>query len=362
MKVSTFSALVVAAAAALVLGVGSASAGANDLVKVKYTTSFGSFGRESYAYVALDRGYFAQASLDVSISPGLGTVSDATLVASGQTDFSPGDLTGVSLAIANSGLPVKCVLPIHENLMGGFVARASSGIKSFKDFPGHTLGQSPAGTDAVLFNFFAKKAGFDPSKVTQVPVTPQTGTQLFAAKNVDILEQFAVGVPTVQSAIGGDPLNFIADATVVPNLLGNCLIVSNKMLETNPTLVRRFSWALMQGMKWALDHPVEAGQILHKYVPLQDPALAAAELRIMKKYVITPDVIKHGYGYVSPKQVASSVSIVNSFFHPKKRLKSSDVWAFGYQPKPVIKVAASDIPKSMKQNATKKHKKGKKKP
>jgi NitT/TauT family transport system substrate-binding protein len=346
MKVSTFSALAVAAAAALVLGVGSASSGTRDLVKVKYTTSFGTFGREAYAYVALDKGYFAQAGLDVSITSGLGTVSDAQLVASGQTDFSPGDAGSVVLARGNLGLPVKCVAPIQQSTLSGYFSYADSGIKTWKDFAGHTIGDTPSSTGTVLFPYIEKKVGLAQGSVSFVPTTPQTGPGLFAAKKIDIFAQFVVGKPTVEAAVGGAPLNMFSVAKVVPGLLGNCLIASEKTIQSNPTLVKRFVWALEQGLKWAVDNPDEAGQILHKYVPLQDPTVAAGELKIMKRYVITPDVIKYGYGYVSPKRVASTVSIVNSFFHPQTPQTSDSFWASGFQPKPVIKVAAADIPKS----------------
>lgn len=337
MKAVTFSALVAAVAAALVFGVGSAAGGKQDLINVKYTTSFGTFGREAYAYVALDRGYFARAGLNVTITPGLGTLSDATLVASGQTDFSPGDTTAMALAVANSGLPVKCVAPIQEVTMNGYFSYGGSGINSWKSFEGHTIGDTPGSTGTVIFPYVAKKAGIDASKVTFVPTTPQTGPALFAAHKIDIFAQFVVGKPTVEAAVGNVPLNMFSVANVVPGMLGNCLMVSDKTLASNPTLVRRFTWALLQGLKWSLDNPVAAGQILQKYVPLQNATTAAGELTIMKKYVVTKDVIQHGFGYVNPRHVASTVSIVNSFFHPKTRLTVSDIWAFGFQPKPVIK-------------------------
>ena len=52
----------------------SGSGGAQSLEKVTYLTSFGNFGRDSYAYVAKEKGYFKDAGFDVDIKPGGGTV------------------------------------------------------------------------------------------------------------------------------------------------------------------------------------------------------------------------------------------------------------------------------------------------
>src|SRR5919201_1822952 len=63
------------------------------LTKVSYLTSFNTFGREAYAYVALDKGYFKDAGFDVHITPGTGTVDVMKLVAGGQADYGIGDFT-----------------------------------------------------------------------------------------------------------------------------------------------------------------------------------------------------------------------------------------------------------------------------
>lgn len=121
----------------LVAGVAAGSAGAGDkatLVPIKYSTSFGTFGREAYAYVALERGYFRDAGFDVTITPGTGTTAVARLVASGQVDYGPGDTTAMVLARADGGLPVKCVSLIQQNILSAYLVRRSSGITSWKGF------------------------------------------------------------------------------------------------------------------------------------------------------------------------------------------------------------------------------------
>lgn len=328
-------AVAVGLASIFVAGAADASQGA-DLVKIKYSTSFGTLGREAYAYVALEKGFFRDAGFDVSITPGSGTVNVATLVSSGQVDYGPGDFTAMVLARANGGLPVKCVANIQQSTLAAYLARRDSGINTWKDFEGKTLGAPPGATGAVLFPYTAKKAGVDASKVTFVPTTPQTGPGLLAAKKIDIYEQFVVGMPTVRAAIGGDALRTFPVASVVPGLMGNCLMVSDTKLKSNPAEVRRFTAALLKGLSWSLDNPGQAGAILQKHVPLADYALAATELRLMKRYSRNAVTKQKGLGYIDPKRVDATTSIVNSFFKPKNRVTRNEVYAPGFLPaKPI---------------------------
>ena len=307
------------------------------LIPIKYSTSFGTFGREAYAYVALEKGYFRDAGFDVTITPGTGTINVATLIASGQVDYGPGDTTAVVLGRASSGLPVKCVALIQQGTLSAYFVRRDSGITSWKDFEGKSIGDTPGSTGRVLFPYTAKKAGIDADKVTFVPTTPQTGPGLFASKRIDIFAQFVVGLPTVQASVGGDALRAFTVASVVPGLMGNCLMASDAKLKSNPDEVRKFTAALLKGLQWSLDNPGQAGAILQKYVPLADYSLAAKELKIMRKYSRNATTKQKGLGYIDAKRFDSTISIVNNFFKPSNRVTRNDVYAAGFLPKKPLK-------------------------
>ena len=72
---------------------------------------------------------------------------------------------------------------------------------------------------------------------------------------------------------------------LVPDLYGNALVTSKETAEQKPELVRRFSAALLKGLTYAVEHPDELGQVLKKYQPTQDAAVASAEVTLMAPYV-----------------------------------------------------------------------------
>ncbi len=301
------------------------------LTSVTYSTSFGNFGRDAYAWVALEKGYFRAAGFDVKIVPGAGSVAVAQAIAAGSVDFGPADVAAVAVARAESGVPVKVVALIQQNTMAAFFALKSSGIAKPTDLAGKTFADTPGSTVAVLLPLYAKRAGFDASTVKFVPSTPPALPSLLASKRVDAVGQFTVGLPAFRAATQQDIVS-LPYAKVVPGLMGLGLLASDKMIRERPGDVRKFTAALLKAERWAIDNPGAAGAILNKNVPLQDPVIAAKELRIMKKYAVTPDVTKYGYGLLDPKRFAATISIVNSFFHPKTPAKVSDVYAPGFAP------------------------------
>lgn len=324
--------LTLAVAIAGVAAVAAASAGTTRaLVNVTYSTSFGNSGRDAYAWVALEKGFFKDAGFDVKIVPGSGSVAVAQAVAAGSVDFGPADVAAVAVAKAESGVPVKVVALIQQSTMAAFFALKSSGISKPADLAGKRFADSPASTVAVLLPLYAKRAGFDASTVKFVPAAPPALPSLLASGQVDTVGQFTVGLPAFKAATRQEVVS-LPYAKVVPGLVGLGLLASEKRISEDPDSVRKFTAALMKGLKWAIENPGQAGAILNKNVPLQDYSIAAKELRIMKKYTLTPDVRKLGYGLVDQKRLASTLSIVNNFFKPKSPTKLSDIFASGFAP------------------------------
>src|SRR5204863_8828336 len=67
--------------------------------KVTYATGFGQFGREAYVYVGIDKGYFRDAGIEVTVKPGAGTGDTLKQLTAGNIDIAPVDFTGAMIQI-----------------------------------------------------------------------------------------------------------------------------------------------------------------------------------------------------------------------------------------------------------------------
>ena len=261
MRSTTRAAAAVAAAvvlAAVLASTGSSAQGRAQLDEVKYATSFGTFGRDSFVYVAMEKGFFRDENLNVSVVPGLGT-DNARLLAAGQIDYSGSEITGNMIGRIAGGFPVKIVAVTSQSTQAAIATLAEKGITTPKALEGKTLADLPASIVIRLFPLFAKRAGVDASKVNIVPGTPQTLPSLLATGRADAIGQFTVGKPTLVAAAGGRDVQMLRYSQYLKGLLGNGIVTTDERIRTKPDEVRRFTRAILKGLNYAVDNPGRGG-------------------------------------------------------------------------------------------------------
>src|SRR5437868_6825274 len=80
---------------------------------VSLITDFGYNGRHAYFFVALDKGYYKDAGLDVKIIGGSGSVDAIRQVGAGNANFGFADAGSLMLSRANDNIPVKLVAIVY---------------------------------------------------------------------------------------------------------------------------------------------------------------------------------------------------------------------------------------------------------
>jgi NitT/TauT family transport system substrate-binding protein len=307
--------------------------GGDDLQKVSYLTSFNTFGREAYAYVALEKGYFKDAGFDVTITPGSGTVDVMKLVAGGQADYGIGDFTATAITLANQKLPVTTVGMIHQRSMAAIMSLEGLGINGPKDLPGKTIGDQPGSTNTVMFPVYAKAVGIDPESVTFLPSPPPGLPALLASGKVQGIGQFVVGEPLIANADKQHrKVITLPYGDALPDLYGNAIITRDDLAKDHPDQVKKFTTALLKGLQDTYDDPAAAAETLKKYVPNTDVAVATKELQIMKKY-IKPDGFNGPLGDVTQQRVQKVITLLQDAKAIKSPLKVEDVATLSLAPK-----------------------------
>ncbi|GAB3798439.1 ABC transporter substrate-binding protein [Micromonospora zhanjiangensis] len=280
------------------------------LEKITYLTSFGNFGRDSYALVAKEKGFFKDAGFDVDVKPGNGTGDNIQAISAGQAQFTPLDLTGILLARGNGGAKdVTVVAAIQQRTMAAIVSLEGNGITTPKDLEGKRLADSPSSVVRNLFPTYAKLANIDGSKVQWVNGTPQTLIGTLAAGSVQGIGQFVVGKPTVEAVAKGRKAVFLPYSDVMTDLYGNVLVVPTKLAKEKPEMVKKFTAALIKGLEYSIANPKEAGEILHKNVAASLAAPAAAELELMAAYVRSAGS-GSAVGSIDAQRVVRSIAIL----------------------------------------------------
>nr|WP_245908631.1 ABC transporter substrate-binding protein [Pseudosporangium ferrugineum] len=290
-----------------------APSGSQALEKVTYLTSFGNFGRDGYAYVAKEKGYFREAGFDVDIKPGNGSGENVKAIVGGQAQFTPIDLTGGLLAAGGAGGAPKitgftAVAAVQQRTMAAIMSLEGYGINTPKDLEGKTLADTPGSVVRNLFPTYAKLANVDASKVKFENGTAQTLFGTLAQHRVDGIGQFVVGKPTIEG-IAKKTAVLLPYSDYLQDLYGNVLITSSKYAKDNPEKVKKFTQALLKGLQDSITNPDEAGTIIKKYVATADPKSAAAELTLMGPFVRS-EASGVPVGALDSQRVARSIAIL----------------------------------------------------
>ncbi|MCW6009616.1 ABC transporter substrate-binding protein [Micromonospora sp. CPCC 205371] len=282
---------------------------ADKLVSVTYLTSFANFGRDSYAWVALEKGFFRDAGFDVTIQKGQGTGGNIQAVLSGKAHYTPIDLTGGLLYVGkNQTKDFTAVAAIQQRTMAAIATTDDKGIKSPKDLEGKTLADTPGSVVRNLFPTYAKLANIDEKKVTWVDGEAATLIATLGSGKVDGIGQFVVGRPTIAAVTKKNPV-FLPYSDLLTDLYGNVLIAPTKLAKEKPEEVKRFTGALLKGLEYALANPKEAGELLKKNEPTANPVAAQAELELMTSFVRSAGS-GDKLGVIDVQRVARTIAIL----------------------------------------------------
>ncbi len=236
-------------------------------------------------YVALDKGYYEQAGLNVEIiEPTEGAT--ATLIAVGKGDFGISYQEDVTVAKSSEEpLPIKAIATIIQNNTSGFVSYAEKNISTPADFEGKTYaGWGGPGESAVL-EAVMTKAGSDFSKLS---IVMSDGSGLESLKGDVDLMWFYEGWDSINAQMEDFPLNYmpLKDLDERLNYYTPVIITNDEMINNSPEVVTAFLEATEKGYLDAISNPVEGAEILSKYAPTYDIAfLTASQEYLADKYM-----------------------------------------------------------------------------
>lgn len=256
----------------------------NGLEKVTFVLDWTPNTNHTGLYVALEKGYFEEAGLDVEIvqPPEDGAV---VLVASGKAQF--GVSFQDSLAAALSGedaLPVTAVASIIQHNTSGIISLADKGMDTPKGLEGHTYATWNGAIELATLKEVVEADGGDFDKVELIPSTVTDEVSALKTNSVDSIWIFYAwaGVKTELEELKTDYFAF-ADIDPVFDYYTPVIISGNRYLEENPDTAKVFLSAVSKGYEFAIENPEEAAEILCKAAPELDKELVLASQKYLAK-------------------------------------------------------------------------------
>ena len=232
-------------------------------------------------YVAVDKGYFAEAGIEIEFDYSFET-DGVALVGAGNLPFAVVSGEQVPLGRAQ-GLPIVYVAAWYKDYPVSVVAKTESGINSPADLAGKKVGL-PGLFGANYIGFVALLHANDLSE-TDVTLDAIGFNQVeaLATDQEDAIVGYTANEPIQLAAQGYDVTELrVADYV---SLASNGIITSEMQLEENPELVRDMVTAFLKGVEYTAAHPDEAYQISTKYVENLAEADEAVQKEILSRSI-----------------------------------------------------------------------------
>lgn len=192
-------------------------------------------------YLGVEQGCFTDQDINVTISRGYGAADAVTKVATGVADFSVTDLGVIIGTIANSGAPVKAIVPIVSQSPMGLAVLEDSPIQTLKDLEGHSVGSSVGNAAMEFLPLGMEAEGADMSKVEIVTADGSALNGLLFQGRIDALASYVTSVVQLNSigAATGQSVRAIPYGDKL-DIYNASVFTSDALIAANPDLVSRF--------------------------------------------------------------------------------------------------------------------------
>jgi NitT/TauT family transport system substrate-binding protein len=300
------------AAAGLAALVGGVPPVLAETTPITFSLDFRALGRHAAWYVALDKGYYKEAGLDVTIIPSQGTAQAIQNLESNVVQFAFSDVAGLVEAHANSHATAKMVAVIYQKAPYAIYSMSSGAdVTKPKQLEGLTVGSGAGSfTQKVIQAFMAEK-GLNPKEVSFTNIDPSARVSMLVSKRVPAIETFIMSRPGIIKAAGGaDKVRTFLLADHGLKLYSNGILVRADYMKAHPEIVKGFVKASLLGWRDTIANPEAAADIVVKYNKALDRGVALQEIKIVDGLVDTPETKKKGLGYIDPKTMKESVDLI----------------------------------------------------
>jgi NitT/TauT family transport system substrate-binding protein len=237
--------------------------GSGELTKISLPMGYIANIQFAPLYVAIEKGYFREAGIDLELDYKFET-DGVALVGAGDLPFAVVSGEQVLLARAQ-GLPVTYVAAWYQEYPVSVVAKSDLQVLIPQDLKGKKIGlpglfgANYVGLRALLF-----EAKMSESDVT-LDAIGFNQVELMATGKQDVVVGYAANEP-IQLRARDISVTEIRVADYV-QLASNGILASEKVISENPDLVRAFVGAFLKGLADTIANPEEAFDLSKAYIP-----------------------------------------------------------------------------------------------
>ena len=221
-------------------------------------------------YVAIEKGYFKDENIDLTLVTGFGADKTMTAVISGEADIGfMGSEASVYMYSEGASDYVVNFAQLTQRAGNFLVVRQDNEHFQWADLKGKTvLGGRKGGMPEMVFEYILKENGIDPEKDLTIIQNIDFGSTApaFADGRGDFTIEFEPGATSLESEGKGHVIASLGkDSGYVPY---TAFSAKKSYLKENPDVIQRFTNALQKGMDYVRSHsPSETASVIKPQFP-----------------------------------------------------------------------------------------------
>jgi len=268
-------------------------------------------GRFAPWYVAVGKGYYKEAGLDVKVVPSQGTAQSVQALEAGICQFAISDLAGLVVGRAQGTSTAKMIAVVYQKAPYAIYSlQSGANVTRAEQLPGLQIASGAGSATPKIITGFMRDKGLDTSRVQFTNVDGAARVSMLLTEKVPAIETFILGKPGIERGAGDKKVATFLLADHGLELYSSGILSTDAFLKANPDVAKAFVAASMRGWKDALANPDEAAKLMIEQVKALAPEAIVAELRIVRDLAITPDVQAKGFGTIDPQKFAKGVDFL----------------------------------------------------
>ena len=300
--------------------------------KLSVRVDFLPWGMHAGLHLAVEKGWFKEAGLDVDVSDGKGSGLTMQQVTAGDIDVGWVQL-GTMATARGRGMPLTSIAGLARRGDLGALVPKESNIKTVKDLEGKKVAYTAATSWGSLVDAFLQAGGTSRDKVDLVSVDSSALLSSYISGAVDAtLTTFPFAKTTVDRQRPSSGL-LLSDVGI--NIPSYGLIVADKTVQTREDALRRFvpvvirSWEYIHNGK--IDEAVEA-MMKQRANEKLDPTILRGQIVEYQPFFVTEATKGKKYGWQSEDDWKSTIAVLEKAKVIPPGSKTSDYYTNKFVP------------------------------
>jgi NitT/TauT family transport system substrate-binding protein len=298
---------------------------ANAQEKFTFALNWFPVGDHAAYWVALEKGYFAEKGLDVTLENSKGSGDSIAKVDSGRADAGLAD-AAVIIGSRARGTTIKMVGMIFDKTPMNVFSSKDAPITEPKQLEGKTIAAPPGDSQRQMWPAFAKANGIDESKVTWINIEPTAKVAALAEKRADAVSDYTTGQPMFEKPMGKGNVVALPWSQHGFDMYSMSIMASEATMTERPEVLKAFLEAAYKGWQDVMKDPQAALTIFKKRVPEIDETLIGENMLLGLDLMATQRYKDHGIGWMDEAKMCDSVELVNTYMQLPSKVACADVF------------------------------------